>query len=349
MFVHTTALRSICLFVVCLRCPSVLTWTSLRARGCLLAPLSGITLTTRVIRSQHYTLFNSYKLVRLPLCRCRPPHESHMVQRLQVLCPAHKSHVVLPILRFRWAPPALPQVTFCQLRSLRLPRSSPLLHSWSVASLLVLHRRPNHQSPPHLWMPLRRLFHKPLLLGTLLRNTHSGSPWLHLQRMTFSALRVFDQFPLYLLMRLCRRLYTASQLMMPPHNYRSRSSFSGALYPMTLWTVKHCHRHIAMLVAPHRLNLLTLLRFVDPAAPAMLATVTSTLRLHMSYCSHHRVSRSMPGNMPHKVYLLKRHRCDLVCVHPPQSRPLSHMSIPPKWEHILCAQPLPTREVQVPP
>ena len=30
--------------------------------------------------------------------------------------------------------PALSQVTFCQLRSLRLPRSSLLLHSWSVAS-----------------------------------------------------------------------------------------------------------------------------------------------------------------------------------------------------------------------
>ena len=27
----------------------------------------------------------------------------------------------------------------------------------------------------------------------------------------------------------------------------------------------------------------------------------------------------------------------------------SHMSVPPKWEHILCVQLLPTREVQVPP
>ena len=48
--------------------------------------------------------------------------------------------------------------------------------------------------------------------------------------------------------------------------------------------------------------------------------------------------------MPHMVYLLKRHRCDLVYV-----RTHSHMSVPPKWEHILCAQLLPTREVQVPP
>ena len=106
MFVHTTAPRSICLFGVCSRCPSVLTWTNLRACGCLLAPLSGITLTTRAIRSQHYTLFNSYKLVRPPrlLCSRRPQHEGHMVRRLQVLCPAHTSHSVLPILRFRWTP-----------------------------------------------------------------------------------------------------------------------------------------------------------------------------------------------------------------------------------------------------
>ena len=119
-------------------------------------------------------------------------------------------------------------------RSLRLPRSSPLLHSWSVASLLVLPSRPSHQSPPHLWMPLRRLFHTPLPLGTFLRNSRSWSPWLHLLRMTFSAPRVLDQSPRYFLMRLCRRLNTASQLTMPPHNYRSRSSFSGASSPMTL-------------------------------------------------------------------------------------------------------------------
>ena len=146
--VHTTAPCSICLFGVCPCSLPALTWTNLSACGCLLAPLSGITLTTRATRPQHYILSNSYKLVRArPLCRCRPPHESHMVQRLQVLCPAHKSHSVLPIHRFRWTPPALSQMTFCQLRSLRLPRSSPLLHFWSVASLLML------SPPPQLPVP----------------------------------------------------------------------------------------------------------------------------------------------------------------------------------------------------
>ena len=55
--------------------------------------------------------------------------------------------------------------------------------------------------------------------------------------------------------------------------------------------------------------------------------------------------RGMPTCAPLMAYLLKRHRCDLVCVQLSQSRPHSHMSVPPMWEHILCAQLQPTREV----
>ena len=64
--------------------------------------------------------------------------------------------------------------------------------------------------------------------------------------------------------------------------------------------------------------------------------------------SRHRVSRSTPVSTPHMVDLLKRHRCDLVCVHLSQSRPHSHMSVPANWEHILCAQ-LPTKECKCRP
>ena len=49
-------------------------------------------------------------------------------------------------------------------------------------------------------------FHAPLPLGTFLRNSRSGSSWLHLLRTMLSALRVLDQSPFYFLMRLCRRL-----------------------------------------------------------------------------------------------------------------------------------------------
>ena len=189
-------------FCVRIRCFPVSIWTNLSTCGCLLAPQGGITLTTRVFRSQHHTVSNSYKLARAPrpLCRFRPPHGCHMVQRLQALCPAHRSHTVPSVHRFRRAPPALSQVTFCQLRLLRLPRSSPLLLFWSVASLFTLLRRPSYQSPPHLWMLLRRLFHTSLSLRTFLRNSRSRSslsdvstriipwgPWLQLLHTMFSA------------------------------------------------------------------------------------------------------------------------------------------------------------------
>ena len=168
---------------------------------------------------------------------------------------------------------------------------------------IFVHTSPPRQlpDPHHLWMSLRILF---LLL-----------------RLTLSALRVLDQSPRFFLMRLCRRLYTASHLTMPLHNYRSRSSLSGASSPTILLTAKLCLRHIAMLIAPRRPNLLTLLRFAAPAAPAMLVTVTRTLRSYVCYHSSHQVSRGMPTCAPLMAYLLKRHRCDLVCVHLSQSRP----------------------------
>ena len=51
--------------------------------------------------------------------------------------------------------------------------------SWSVASLSVLHRRPSYPSPPHFWMPPRRLFHASLSLRTFLRNSRSRSSLLN--------------------------------------------------------------------------------------------------------------------------------------------------------------------------
>ena len=124
------------------------------------------------------------------------------------------------------------------------------------------------------------------------------------------------------------------------NNYRSLSSS---------YTVKVRHQYNAVLIVPHRLNLLTLLRFAIPAAPALSETVTCTLWLHMSYCSHHRVSKSMPRlqvsrSLPtcalHMVYLSKQLLFDLVHLLLSQTRSHSHL-----WEHIL----LPAREVPVPP
>ena len=273
--VDTTAPCSICLLGVCLRCFSVPKWKNIRTCGCLMAPEGGITLTTRVFRTPHHTLSSSCNLVRahLPLCRYWPPHGSHMVQRLQALCLAHKLHTKQSVHKFRRAPLAPSEVTLCQPRSLRPPRNSHLLNSWSVASthsqvrMVPTCTTPNdllaatlseaatqlsfaaflercifvNASPlPQLPVPTPSLdaatqtFSHTAAPRTFLRNSRSGSSWLHLLLLTFAALPVLDQSPRYILMRLCRRLYTASQLTMPRHNKRSRSSSSDVSSPTTL-------------------------------------------------------------------------------------------------------------------
>ena len=97
---------------------------------------------------------------------------------------------------------ALSQVTLCQPRLLRLRRSSPLPHFWSVASLQVLPSGCRHTD-----CSTHRCF--------------SGPPF-----STHNAPRVPDPSFRYFL-TLCKRLRPASHLTMPPHNYRSRSSSSG--------------------------------------------------------------------------------------------------------------------------
>ena len=59
-----------------------------------------------VFSPQHYTLSNSYKLVKVPssLCRHWPPHRSPVAQRPQDMCPVHKLHTVPSVHNFRRAP-----------------------------------------------------------------------------------------------------------------------------------------------------------------------------------------------------------------------------------------------------
>ena len=170
--------------------------------------------------------------------------------------------------------------------------------------------------------------------------------------------RLISQSPRYLLTRLCRHLYAVLCHTIRPHNYRSRSSILDVPSLTILLIVRARHRHKAILVVPHRLNLLILLRLAVSAVPVLTETVTCALRPHVSCCSHHRVSNSMPRLQvsimmptcaPHMVYLLKRHRCDPVYVQLSQSRRHSILFVPSMWEHILCAQLLQAREVLVPP
>ena len=127
-------------------------------------------------------------------------------------------------------------------------------------------RRFSTLSTPHLWtLPWRRS-HTVLCLSTFLHR------W------------VLAQLPRFLLMCLFRLLYAVLCYTMFPHNYRSRSSLSVVSSLTVLLTVKARHRHKAILVVPHRLNLMTLLRLAVSAVPVLTETVTCTLRPHVS-CS----------------------------------------------------------------
>ena len=198
------------------------------------------------------------------------------------------------------------------------------------ASLYVISRRPRYPTPPHLWMPPRRLFHTSLSLRTFLRR------W------------VLTQLPRFLLTCLFRLLYAVLYYTILPHNNRSRSSLLDVSSRTILLIVRDRHRHKAILVVPHRLNLLTLLQLAvsavldrDDHVRTMAPRVLLQPPPGLEQFAHLQVSLLM--------HLLKRHRCDPVYVHLSQSRLHSHRSVPPKWEHILCAQRLPAREVLVPP
>ena len=101
---------------------------------------------------------------------------------------------------------------------------------------------------------------------------------------------------------------------------------------------------------------LILLRLAPSAVPALTVTTMSALWLHAPCCSHHRVSnslprpqvlRSIPTCAPHMAHLLIRYGCDPGYVQLSQSRPHSLLLVPSTWEHTLCAQPIPAREVLV--
>ena len=98
--VHTSVPTHIeacfCISLWCLRWSlSVLRWKSIRMCGRLLAPLSGITLTTRATHSLHYTLPSSSMMTRSPrLCIHWSPPRRLTALRPQALRSVHSYHTV---------------------------------------------------------------------------------------------------------------------------------------------------------------------------------------------------------------------------------------------------------------
>ena len=142
-----------------------------------------------------------------------------------------------------------------------------------------------------------------------------------------------------------------------PHNYRSRSSLLAVSFRTILLIVRARHWHKVISVVSHCLHFPTLLRLAPSAVPALTVTIMSALWLHVSCSRQHRVSNNlprlqvsllMPTCAPHMAHLLIRYCCDPYA-QLSQSRPHSLLLVPSMWEHTLCAQPLPAREVPVLP
>ena len=201
-------------------------------------------------------------------------------------------------------------------------------------------RRSSTASTSHLWMLLCRRSHTVLLSQDV--STQMGA-----RPASSFSIGMFVQTPI----RSTVLHDVATQLPITEF-------FIGCIFSNDPFDRQGSSSRKAILVVPHRLNLLTLLQLAVSAIPALTETVTSALCPHVSCCSHHRVSNSMPCLqvsllMPtcalHMVYLLKRHRCDPVHVQLFQSLLHSLLFVPSMWEHTLCAQLLPAREVRVPP
>ena len=89
----------------------------------------------------------------------------------------------------------------------------------------------------------------------------------------------------------------------------------------------------------------------------MTATISSALWPHVPWCSHRRVSNSLPRLQVsllmftcalHMAHLLQRHLYDPGYVQLFQLRLHSPLLVPSLWEHIMHDQPRPAREVPVP-
>ena len=136
---------------------------------------------------------------------------------------------------------------------------------------------------------------------------------------TFLRRWVLAQLPRFLLMCLFRLLFAVLCYTMLLHNHRSRSSLLDVSSRTILWTAKTS--------------------FVSPR---------HQYKVHVPCCS-----RRQDSNSSHRLLILllaltcTLHMAHLLSAIPVMPRSL--LLVQPKWEHILCAQLLPPKEVQAPP
>ena len=217
----------------------------------------------------------------------------------------------------------------------------------AAASRLLLPSRLSYQSPFHSWTPLCRRLHpvmplrmrphrrlislSPRYLLTwqcrCLSTVSTPHLWTLPCRRSHTVLClstllhrwVLAQLPRFLLTCLFRLLYAVLCYTMLPHNYRSRSSLLDVSSRTVLWTAK-----------------------------TLIVSARHQYKVHVPSCSHRQDSNSSLR----LLILLLALTCTLHMAHLLSAisvMPRSLLFVPPKWEHILCAQLLPPREVLVRP
>ena len=298
----------------------------------LLAPLSGITRTTRAIRSQHYTLSNSYKLMRAPWCSAF----KFIVLPTGLLSATHPQVQTGPIrtitsdLLSATLTEADTQLSFAAFleRCISVNASPPLPLPVPIPPLDAA-----TQTFPHIAVSRdvsTPLSSKEFLASVLCPTCSRPVPSLLLDAAVQTPLHsvathdASTQLPL-------TEFFIGCILSNDPLDRQALPSahcFSGsASLPQPAEIAKICSPSSSSHASDGH---------VHTTAPHVLLQPPPGLEKYARQLASHGISV--------KAAPVRPRLCTAISV----TSLHSHMSVPPMWEHTLCAQPLPTREVQVP-
>ena len=217
-------------------------------------------------------------------------------------------------------------------RRLLINRSPRYLLMWQCRRLTTV-------STSHLWMPPYRGTHKVPRLSTSLHRL------------------VLAQLPRFLLILFVQTPIRSVVLHDVAIQLPITEFFTGCIFSNDPLNRQNFVRQSTPSVQDD-IGSVSPLWFALSPGPILIATISSALWPHV-HCFSHRGTRTVCPAFGsrywfstctlHMAYLLKRHLYHPGYVQLSQSCLRSLLFVPPKWEHILCAQLLPPREVLVPP
>ena len=315
--------------------------------SCHLAPLSAIIHTMRATHSQHHTLFNSHKIVRSPiLCIHFLTHRRQMALLLQVSCPAHRYHAVqfahkflcvaLVMSQVKKMPlaDAITQLSFLEFLqhcgvSIAPPQPSQVPVPISLLDAAV------QATPPcdSFRMCRRRRVDQPVSSLSLDVAVQMSSHGIHISSID-AAVQTTPQS-------------TPSQHVSTQIGSRSVSSFSVDIFVQT--PIRSVVLHDVAIQLPITKFFTGCIFSNDPLDRQNLvrqppSSVQGPRALLQPPPGLEQLARLLVPLLTLTCVLHMAHLQSAISV-----TPHSLLFVPPKWEHILCAQLLPAREVLVPP